>query len=321
VQKGDSCPEREGGGPLRQLPFGIGVRRKTAESGLFGLNGGLIRLQEMLYHLKPSERKAAEFILQNPEVAVQLSVHKLAELCGVSEATIIRLTRSLNMGGFQELKLRIAGDLTKNVTANSYQEISMGGSVESIIQAVSNNNQQSIRDTVTVLSVEEVRRAADALSQARKIDVYGVGASAVIAYDVRQKFSRINWWCEAHSDFHAQLTSAVTLTDRDVAFGISYSGETEDIIQSLAEAKRQGATLISLTKFGKSPVADLADIRLYTSSVEQSIRSGAMASRIAQLNVIDILFVTIASQLQDEIIPRLENTRIAVSRTKRTSSK
>lgn len=281
------------------------------------MNGGLVRLKEVLLELKPSERKVAQFILEQPDQIVQLSVHKLAELSGVSEATIIRLTRSLGMGGYQELKLRIAGDLTKNTASNSYQEIAMGGSVESIITAVSNNNQLSINDTVSVLSVEEVKRAAEALSKARKIDVYGVGASAVIAYDVRQKLSRINWWCEAHSDFHAQLTSAVTLTQQDVAFGISYSGETEDIIQSLTEAKRQGATIITLTKFGKSPVSDLSDIRLFTSSVEKSIRSGAMASRIAQLNVIDILFVTIASQLQDEIIPRLEKTRLAVSRTKR----
>jgi DNA-binding MurR/RpiR family transcriptional regulator len=194
----------------------------------------------------------------------------------------------------------------------------MGASVEAIIQAVSNNNKQSIQDTTAVLSSEEVGKAAEVLSKARKIDVYGMGASAVIAQDVYQKLSRINWWCQAYSDFHAQLTSAVTLTNKDVAFGISYSGQTDEIIQSLTEAKKQGATIITLTKFGSSPVADLGDIRLFTSSVEQSIRSGAMASRIAQLNVVDILFITIASRQQNKVIPMLEKTRLAVGRTKRT---
>lgn len=281
------------------------------------MDGGLIRLKEVLTGLKPSERKVAEYILAQPEQVVQLSVHKLAELSGVSEATVIRLTRSLSMGGYQELKLRIAGDLTKKSLSDSYQEIRMGDTVESIITAVSNNNQKSIHDTISLLSAEEVKRAAEVMSTARKIDIYGVGASAVSAYDLKQKLSRINWWCEVYCDFHAQLTSAVNLAEGDVAFGISYSGETEDIIQSLTEAKRQGATLISLTKFGKTPVSDCADIRLFTSSVEQNIRSGAMASRIAQLNVIDVLFVTIVSQLHEEIIPRLEKTRLAVSRTKR----
>ncbi|MFE1628157.1 MurR/RpiR family transcriptional regulator [Brevibacillus reuszeri] len=285
------------------------------------LNGGLVSLQAILDELKPSERKVAQFILAHPEDVVKLSVQKLAELSGVSEATIIRLARSLNMKGYQELKLRIAGDLTKQTAATgSYQEIMMEGSIESIMQAVSWNNVQSIQDTLSVLSNEEVKKAVDALSGARKIDVYGVGASAVIADDIRQKFSRINLWCEAYSDFHAQLTSAVNLTDKDVVIGISYSGQTEDIIQSLTEARQQGATIITLTKFGPSPVADLAHIRLFTSSVEKSIRSGAMASRIAQLNVIDILFITMVSRKQEEVIPLLEKTRLAVSRTKRSSS-
>lgn len=282
------------------------------------LNGGLVGLQAILDELNPSERKAAEYILAHPGDVVKLSVQKLAELSGVSEATIIRLTRSLSMKGYQELKLRIAGDLTKQTATGSYQEIMMEGSVDSIVQAVSWNNIQSIQDTISVLSIDEVKRATELLSTARKIDVYGVGASAVIAADLKQKLSRINMWCEAYSDFHAQLTSAVSLTDQDVAFGISYSGQTEDIIQSLTEAKQQGAKVISLTKFGSSPVSDLADIRLHTSSVEKSIRSGAMASRIAQLNVIDILFISIVSKKQSEVIPALEKTRLAVSRTKRS---
>lgn len=284
------------------------------------LNGGLVSLQAILDQLKPSERKVADYILAHPEDVVKLSVQKLAEFSGVSEATIIRLARSLNMKGYQELKLRVAGDLTKQTAIGSYQEIMMEGSVESIMQAVSWNNIQSIQDTLSVLSNEEVKKAVDVLSVARKIDVYGVGASAVIADDIRQKFSRINLWCEAYSDFHAQLTSAVTLTEKDVVIGISYSGQTEDIIQSLTEAKQQGATIITLTKFGPSPVAELANIRLFTSSVEKSIRSGAMASRIAQLNVIDILFITMISRMQEQVIPLLEKSRLAVSRTKRSST-
>lgn len=281
------------------------------------MHGGLVSLQAIIDELKPSERKVAAYILEHPEEVVKLSVQKLADLSGVSEATIIRLARSLNMKGYQELKLRIAGDLNKRNALGNYQEMVMEGSADSIMKAVSWNNIRSIQDTLSVLSCEEVERAARALSQARKIDVYGVGASAVIAEDIRQKFFRINRWCEAHADFHAQLTSAVNLTERDVAIGISYSGQTEEVIQSLTEAKKQGATIIALTKFGASPVAELADIRLFTSSVEKSVRSGAMASRIAQLNVMDIVFMTMLGREQEEVIPLLEKTRLAVSRTKR----
>ncbi|MFE5320944.1 MurR/RpiR family transcriptional regulator [Paenibacillus sp. NPDC056579] len=284
------------------------------------LNGGLIGIKEAMESLKPMEQKVAQYILEHPETVVNASVQKVAELAGVSEATIIRLARSLHLKGFQELKLRIAADLAKaSIPADrtSYQEIQIDGTVQDLIQSISHNNMLSIQDTLTVLSPKDVERAIDCLSEARRVYFFGVGASAVIAQDFKQKLSRINRWCEAATDFDSQATLAANMTEEDVAFGISYSGQTENIIQSLEIAKATGATVISLTKFGNNPVAETADIRLFTSSLEQSIRSGAMASRIAQLNVIDILYVGIASRTYEESIQALEKTRKAVSGSKR----
>lgn len=282
--------------------------------------GGLVSLREALSTLKPMEQKAAKYILEHPDQVVHLSVQKLAELAGVSVATIVRLSRSLQLKGYQELKIKIAADLaqmTKNT--HSYQEIQMDGSTSSLIESISHNNIQSIQDTMSILRIEEVEKAISVMSSARKISVFGVGASAVIADDFKQKLTRINRWCETAYDFNSMATIAANLTETDVAFGISYSGLTEDIIQALSVAQQSGASIVSLTKFGTNPVSEMADIRLFTSSLEKSIRSGAMASRIAQLNVIDILYVGIASQNYEENIVALEKTRNAVIVSKRNS--
>lgn len=252
---------------------------------------------------------------------MNLSVQKLAELTGVSEATIVRLSRSLHFKGYQDLKMRIVADLAQtaqsSMETDSYQEIKPNSSVSALIHSISHNNVQSIQDTLSVLSEQEVERAIQAVGRARKICVFGIGASGVIAQDFMQKLTRIDRWCEAAYDFNAQATLAANLKPGDVAFGVSYSGQTEDIIGSLSIAKQNGATIISLTKFGNNPVSELADIRLFTSSLEKSIRSGAMASRITQLNVIDILYVGIAQLQYDRTVELLERTRIAVSRSKR----
>jgi DNA-binding MurR/RpiR family transcriptional regulator len=283
------------------------------------LNSGLVSIREALQTLKPTERKVAEYILEHPEKVMNVSVQKLAELAGVSEATIVRLAQSLHMKGFQDLKLRIAADLAKssNNMSTSYQEIQLDGSIPALIQSVSHNNIKSIQDTLTILSAEDVEKAINCLSKARRVYIFGVGASSVIAQDFRQKLSRINRWCEAAADFDSQATLAANMTEEDVAFGISYSGQTENIIQALQIAKESGATIISLTKFGSNPVEETADIRLFTSSLEQSIRSGAMASRMAQLNVIDILYVGVARLSYDESFMALEKTRKAVRGSKR----
>lgn len=280
------------------------------------LKGGLISINEAIESLKPMERKAAQYILDHPDDVVRLSVQKLAQLAEVSEATIVRLSRSLNCKGFQELKLKIAADLSQS-SSDTYQEILIDGSVSDLIQSVSHNNMISIQDTLTVLTPESVDQAIEALSAARKICVFGVGASAIIAEDFKQKLTRINRWCEAGYGFDTQAALAANMQADDVAFGISYSGQTEDIIRSLTTAKESGANTISLTKFGNNPVVETADINLFTSSLEKSIRSGAMASRIAQLNVIDVLYVGIAGRAYEQSIQALEKTRQAVKVSKR----
>src|SRR5699024_9478083 len=114
-------------------------------------------------------------------------------------------------------------------------------------------------DTLSVLSEDEVDCAIWHLRRARKIAVFGIGASAVIAEDIRQKLTRIGRWCEAGFGFDSQATISANLNEEDVVFGISNSGQTEDIIQSLSIAKDNGAHVISLTKFGQNPVSKLAD--------------------------------------------------------------
>lgn len=283
------------------------------------LKGALIRMEEAFHMLTPMEKKTAEYILKHPNETVNMSVQKLAELAEVSEATIVRLSRTLNCKGFQDLKLKIAADLSYSPSdseTDSYQEIRSEAAVSDLVQSISHNNIKSIQDTILVLSVDALEQAIYKLQHARKIAIFGIGASAIIAEDFQQKLMRINRWCESGYSFNAQATIAANLNENDVALGISYSGQTKDTIRSLEIAKENGANVISLTKFGSNPVANLADICLHTSSLEKSIRTGAMASRMAQLNIIDILYVGIASGNIEENIQLLERTRLAVSSSK-----
>src|SRR5699024_9605754 len=77
----------------------------------------------------------------------------------------------------------------------------------------------------------------------------------------------------------------------DVVIGISFSGETPEVASILQLANENNINTISLTKYGHSIVAEQADINLYTSATQEpTFRSGATSSRMAQLQVIDILF-------------------------------
>ena len=279
------------------------------------MNGGLVRLRELLDQVNPSERKVAAYILEHPREMIEQSVAQLAANSGASQAAIVRLCKSLGVKSYQELKLKVAGDLQEerqSETNAGYRDIRPNDSIEDIIRSVSDNNIQSIRDTVKILDAAALEQAVAALDGAKRIFFFGVGASNLIAMDAQQKFLRINKTSLSFPDPHVQLTSAVTMTPEDAAVGISYSGETKEIVRALSIAKEHGSRTISITKYGDNAVSRTADIPLFTSSSETEIRSGAMASRISQLNVIDILYIGVASRNYEKSVQYLEESRRAI---------
>jgi DNA-binding MurR/RpiR family transcriptional regulator len=277
------------------------------------MNGGLVRLREIFNDLTPSERKVAAFILEHPEQMIGLSVAQLAEQSGGSQAAVIRLCKSMGLKGYQELMLKVAGDLQERTEGyGGYQEIRPRDSVETIIRNVSSNNIQAIRDTLKILDADRVAGAIEALHRAERIYFYGIGASGLVAQDAQHKFLRINKTSFAFADSHLQLTSAVTLTERDAAVGISYSGETDIVAACLKSAVECGATTISITKYGNTTVSSLARIPLFITSTENEIRIGALSSRMTQLNVIDILYLGVASKHYEQSVNYLERSRTAI---------
>jgi len=272
-------------------------------------------IKELQITFKPSEAKIAKYILDNAHVVTELSINELAKACDTSEASIVRFCRTIGLKGFQELKIKIAVSLSKQ-TKKLDGGITDDDDVADVIQKIANFNKQAIDNTISLLDVKSIIKAVDALSNANKIDFYGVAASGTVAYDAMLKFARINIPCTAYQDSHLQLTSAVNLKKGDVACGISYSGATKEIVEAIQVAKEAGATTISLTKYGQSPLVKTADINLFVSSEEAMFRSGAMASRIAQLTVIDILFILVARKKYNEVVKYLENTSEILSMRK-----
>ena len=142
--------------------------------------------------------------------------------------------------------------------------------------------------------------------------MYGVGASGIVALDLQQKLHRIGRVAFAWPDPHMALTSAALLTQGDVAVAISHSGATQDTVDALALADRNGATTVAVTNFPRSPLAELGDHVLTTAARETTFRSGATASRLAQLTVVDCVFVGVAQRTYETSQRALELTHDAV---------
>jgi DNA-binding MurR/RpiR family transcriptional regulator len=277
----------------------------------------LVRMRGALPSLRPAERRVAEAVLADPAAATELSISALARQCATSESTVMRLCRALGIERFPELRLALARAAIREEARQGpgnhlNGDISRTDSIEDIVRKIGFSDARAIEDTTSTLDIDALTRAADAVTRARRIDIYGIGASGFVCQDLHQKLHRIGLFASAWPDPHAALTSAALLTDQDVAVAISHTGTTIDTIEPLRLAAGHGATTIAITNFASSPITEYAELVLTTAARETTFRSGATASRIAQLAVVDCLFVAVAQRSYDTTMRALENTYAAV---------
>ncbi|WP_010094226.1 MurR/RpiR family transcriptional regulator [Ornithinibacillus scapharcae] len=270
-------------------------------------------LSEMLPTLPPSEKKIAHYILDYPDEAIKLTAQELGKRSNTSGAAVTRLCKSLDVKGFQDLKFRIAGDLQKTSIPEGFRDIKPHEELQAIINKMTTNSILAIKETAELIQLEELEKAASLLNHANNIHFIGVGASGIIAQDAQQKFLRINKTVYAFSDIHMAATMVANGDRDDVVVGISFSGETGEVAKILELAQQKNMKTISLTRYGNSIVTEQANVRLYTSATrEPTFRSGATSSRIGQLQLIDILFMRVATLKYDETVKYIDVTRDAI---------
>lgn len=244
------------------------------------------------------------------------TITELAQSCATSETTVIRFCRAIGFNGYPELRITLASEAghAQGMSGGRVvgSDIDPDDSLHDVVEKIAYADARAVEETAAQLSVEALHAVVDAMVRAGRVDIYGVGASAFVAADLQQKLHRIGLISYAWSDVHIMLTSAAVLRDGDVAFGISHSGATSDTIDALAEARRHGATTVALTNFPRAPISEASDHMLTTAARETTFRSGATASRLAQLTVIDCVFVGIAQRTFSETRHALESTYEAV---------
>lgn len=184
-------------------------------------------------------KKIAEYILKNPESAISLTAKELGKRSETSGAAVIRLCKSLNLKGFHDLKIRIAGDL-QSKEEYGFRDIDPDETSLSIIDKMTNNSIQTIRETAQLIDIDQLQAGIQSMNDASKILFIGIGASGMIAQDAVQKFIRINKNAYAFEDMHTAALVLANMSKNDVVVGISFSGETIEIANMLHLAKKEG---------------------------------------------------------------------------------
>ncbi|TDE89199.1 MurR/RpiR family transcriptional regulator [Occultella glacieicola] len=268
--------------------------------------------------LAPSMRRVADAILADPRLVLEETISELARKCSTSETTIVRFCRTLGLAGYVQLRIALATEVgregaRRGPVAAYGSDISAGSTLEEVVASIGFTENLCIEETINNLDVAELGRVVDAIDSAARISVYGVSGSGWSAADLHRKLFRIGRVAYSFPDGHDAVTSLGLMGAGDVAVGFSHRGTTAEVVRFLESARERGVTAVAITNVAGSPVARAADLVLRTTVRESPLRSGSMASRTAQLLIVDCIFVAVAQRRMAETVDALRDTHDAVA--------
>lgn len=274
----------------------------------------LVRLRGLRPSLSPAEDRVAEQVLIDARAAAGLTITELALTASTSETTVLRFCKRLGLSGYPALRLALAEESAQpRLRQAPTTDISGSDSIDDIIAKVAYLDASAVEDTAGQLDRAALGAAATALAAAGRVEIYGIAASFTVGSDLHQKLHRIGVHATCTADPHVALTGVTLLGPGDVAIGVSHSGTTAETIEVMRQARARGATTLAITNFPLSPIAQQVDIMLTTAARETVLRSGATASRIAALTVVDCLYIAVAQQDLERVQAAIAQTRQSVA--------
>ncbi|CAH1058354.1 MurR/RpiR family transcriptional regulator [Paenibacillus sp. FSL E2-8871] len=265
-------------------------------------------------NLTNTEKKVADYVLENTRSVVYMSITDLADACDVGESSIFRFCKSLSYKGYQEFKIALAHSITvENEIPQLTDQILMDDTTEAVASKVLTTNVSALNETYNLIDIQKINEAIDYMINAERVSFFGVGSSLITAMEAKIKFMRITNKTECLMDSHLQMMSAALMSNRDVAVIISYSGSTKDSIEVARKAKERGAKVVSITRFEKSPLTSYSDLTLLCGANEGPLQGGSLSAKISQLYLLDILYVEYFKKTSEQSIINKETTAAAVS--------
>lgn len=252
----------------------------------------LLDIQLVYNQFTKTEKKIADFVSQNAQQVLFMSITDLADACGVADASVHRFCRTMGVKGYQEFKMKLSLSMAsdestvKETVSNPLKVDSLQYTLDNILE----NHINALKETYMMLNQEDIEKTVRMMEQAKHIYFFGIGDSLLTAKEARNKLLRIMNKVSCIDDPHMQAMMASMATRDDLIFFISYSGSTKDNVYVARIAEKVEAKIVTITRFVKSPLTNYADIVLLCGSNEGPLEGGSMGAKLSQLYIIDILF-------------------------------
>jgi RpiR family transcriptional regulator, carbohydrate utilization regulator len=269
-------------------------------------------IRDALPSLRPAERKVADMVLADVDFAMRASITEIAQRAEVSEPSVTRFCRAVGARGLRDFKMRLAQSAAGGMPYES-QAVARNDDIQTLFDKVGEAAIEGLSHARSALDPVAVEAALAALTSARRVYFFGVGAgSGLVAQDAALRLLRLDLAASAFTDAHLQRLYAGLMEPGDVAFAISHSGRSVEVNESIQIAKERGATTIALTNVG-SRLAWLVDIPLLLRAPNAVEPHTPGVSRLVHLCVVDALAIGIALRLGPKTLEKMREAGARVS--------
>ena len=252
-------------------------------------------IHKYYYNLTEVERKVADYVLENSQEVVRMTVSELARRCNVAPSAVIRFCKAINISGFSELKIMLASQIKTENELLPKPTIEDEQELKSIVNKVFTAGAQAISDTEKIIDINKIERIVSVLSKAKRICIFAVGTSSIVANDVQYRLSQLGFWATAYTDVLFMNVTAVNLTPHDVVIAVSHSGRTKAVVDAVRHSKKSGAKTIAITSFCDSILYKECDISVSVFADEINYPVEAVSARLAHMCLMDAITMSLTT--------------------------
>lgn len=215
--------------------------------------------------VSPVQRRILDFLLDHQEEAVFLTTTGLASRLDVSEASVVRLARTLGFAGFREFQAAFRQYARQPVSRVSRVRLvaRRRGSLAKLVDDVITNDINNLEATRRALDQALLLEVADRIWQARRVYLLGMRSAHTVAlffhFALRLLGRDSRLMTPGIGDLPEQL---VEIDARDVAVGISFERYAKISLEVFEACIDRGATGIAITDKASSPLASKAALVL-----------------------------------------------------------
>ncbi|AWD01788.1 MurR/RpiR family transcriptional regulator [Klebsiella aerogenes] len=256
--------------------------------------------------LTATEKRIAQFILDDVAAAAEMPIAELARLTDTSQASVTRFARALGCKDVRELKMKLAQSLAigQRFILDVPDLEGVQGIYESIISVLETNRR--------ALDLAALKRAVEWISDARQVLALGMGGgSTICAQEIQYRLFRLGLPVVSQSDGLLVRMMSSAVTAKDVVIVLSLGGYTKEMIESAAIARQYGAKIVAITP-PETPLAAQADIVLPLLVSENDYIFKPSASRYAMLAMVDVLATELAMANKPQAKDRLRRIKLAL---------